>query len=1042
MEALQELLSNIPEDLSHSAFIIAQHLSPSYKSRLRDLLSRVTSREVREISDGEELQANTIYITPPDNDALVRQGVLHLHKPVNTIGPKPSVNILFHSLAVDVPERAVGIVLSGTGQDGGIGLREIRDAGGYCMAQDPGTARYDGMPHAAIQLGKADLILSPEQMGKELASLLSLDDSKLSPQELNDEQFKQVINRLSRHSGVDFRGYKDTTIRRRIIKRILALKKTDVGEYLDYIKENPAELQNLFQMLLIGVTQFFRDPETFQVLSKHLKDAFLQMSGGDSFRLWVPGCSSGEEPYSLAILINEILEELDLTMKVQIFATDIDESAIETARKGVFPAESLVNVPEEYREKYFSKTHDGVQISKHIRQNILFSRHDLVENPPFLRLNMISCRNLLIYFSQKTQRQLMPILHYSLLPKGILFLGKSETIGQFNDLFTVLDSKHRVFQRVFDTVIPSSLYRSHSGFGKSSPGAGGGDEPVDLKSNIQETLYADLGHPFVVVNGKMELIQLSGNLETYIGLQEGMFSNQFMNMLRPELKAELQHLMTQAIRNHVKAETPFKRFFPEEVDHFLRIRIRPLVYSAQMKSYYLIEFERLNIQGGVQGLTQHGSGGNSDNERINELELELSTNRQNLQNYIEELETSNEELQSLNEELQSTNEELQSTNEELETSNEELQASNEELQVAYAEIKSINVQMAEKDRELELANARMETALYGGKLAWWEWRKDTGEVNFSDAKVTMLGYDPDSFPRTLEAFLELVHPEDSEANLQSMRHHLEGKIPAYDSEYRIRTKDGNYVWYWDRGRIVEYDDEGAASRLVGLVINVNDRKQAELSLERQIRERDMLVKEIHHRVKNNFNMVTGLIELQLNRVADSSQRSMLRDIQSRIRSMALIHRELYEHEDLTSIELEFYLPRLADAVLRFADTGSSNILFYEDVEKTTVPINSAISLGLMTVELITNSLKYAFKEGMPSPTIRIAVKHLDDGKLRYSYRDNGSGYPDDILESTYSGIGMDLVKSLASQLRGEFRQYNDGGSVAEVDFQLPGDEPG
>ncbi len=1034
LEALQDMLSHLPEDLTNCAFIVAQHLSPSYKSRLRDLLSRETDRRVEEISDNQVIAPNTIYITPPDNDVVVKQGRLRLHKPINSIGPKPSVNILFHSLAIEYQEHAVGIILSGTGQDGATGLREIRDAGGFAICQEPASARYDGMPNAAVQTGRADFILEAGDIGNELNRLILRQSNSLTAEAQQDEYIRKIIAKVSRYSKIDFSGYKDSTIERRITKRLAALRLDSPQEYYEHIQQNPKETAHLFSMLLIGVTQFFRDPESYEKVIEELTTLISSRQNDDVFRIWIAGCSTGEEAYSLAMVLDNIRKSLDIGLQIQVFATDIDEKAVNFARRGAYPEESLIDIPEEYRERYFTRDGERIVISKDIRQMILFSVHDVIESPPFLRLDLISCRNLLIYLDQKIQKQILPIFHYALRPKGILFLGKSETIGQFSDLFTPLDSRHRVFQRTNEATLPRSLYRGHPGSRRSR-----GDVPTEreedltIRENIKETLFADLGHPYLVINAAQEVVRVQGDLHSIIGIREGIFTSQLSNMLASELKHEVTQLLNRASSESRTISSPFRRYFPTEPERLLRIRVRPLVQSAAAQGYMLVEFEPLEIAGDIMAsLMGEAEGDGPEHQRIRELENELTLKNENLQNYIEELETGNEELQSLNEELQSTNEELQSSNEELETSNEELQASNEELQVAYTEIKSINEQLARQDRELVKAQTRIDMALWGGKLAWWEWNIASDTEDFAPTRVKMLGYNEDSFPHSRKDYLKLIHPEDIEENQRIMDEHLKGARPIYDAEYRIRNFSGTYVWYWDKGRVVEWDDQGRPIRVVGLATDITDRKHSELELEEKIEEREVLIREVHHRVKNNFNTVIGLIELEISRLSDSSQRGLLRDIQGRIRSMALIHAELYQRENIVDINLRDYLTRLGDAIVRFQSLENHNVHFFEDIETLYMDVSSSLTLGLILVELMTNSMKYAVYDKGTHPELRIGVKRLEDGRLQLRYRDNGQGYPPDIISEKRYGVGLDLVMSMTRQLEGNIRLLNEQGAVCEL----------
>ena len=519
LEALQSLLSNLPK-YDSTCLIVAQHLSPTHKSLLVHLLSKYTQLPVFEAEDGLTLKADCIYITPPDKEITIIKGQIQLKKPTSTIGPKPSVDVFFASLASIQNQKVVAIVLSGTGSDGSLGLKEIRGSNFLKIAQDPATAKYDGMPKAASQIGHVDLVLSPEAIGETIQkfftdpNFLKVQRSKSSLDKVTS--FDKILKLLEIRTGSDFSNYKTPTLSRRLKKRMDVLHFDKMDTYLEFVQSHPEELDELFNIMLIGVTQFFRDKEAFSSLRIVLEEALIKKTPNESVRVWVPGCSTGEEAYSVAILVQEILGTSFGRINLQIFATDIDDRAIQFARRALYSSKSLEGLSDDIKERYFIKKGDNFEVIKRIRSKVLFSKHDVNQNPPFLRLDLITCRNLLIYFNAALQQQIIPLFHYALMDAGILFLGKSETIGNFSDLFSPIDAKYKIYRKK-----TGSNFRSYK-FASLKPNVTQLSIPVEKKKQqysltdrIKETLYTDFDHPFVVINHDYEIVEVYGDVRLF-----------------------------------------------------------------------------------------------------------------------------------------------------------------------------------------------------------------------------------------------------------------------------------------------------------------------------------------------------------------------------------------------------------------------------------------------------------------------------------------------------------------------------------------------
>lgn len=719
LEALQDFLSHLPEGLDNISIVIAQHVSPTHKSMLVQLLSRETNLEVAVAADGLTLEPNTVYITPPDKEISVLKGRIKLAKPASAIGPKPSVDVLFHSLADENAPYVTGIILSGTGTDGASGVQALKEAGGFIIVQEPHTAKYDGMPLAAIHTEAVDAVLSPDKMGNEIFDYISNPNEVRVQKELEKNEgssLDRIFELLSKRTGTDFSNYKSATIGRRLQKRMAMLNISSIEEYLRVVEEKPKELDEMFQMILIGVTSFFRDEDSFLALEEQLREMIKEKSNDAPIRIWVPGCSTGEEPYSIAILLNQLLKGKSHEYNIQIFATDIDDKAISKARKGIYSKEALENVSKQTLDTYFEKKGENYELIKPIRSMVLFSKHDVTSNPPFLKLDLITCRNLLIYFGAGLQQQIIPIFHYALNPDGLLFLGKSETVGQFTDLFSTIDGKNKLFKRKRNKNINPIKFSAFRAQRQSVPETKSKKEKKDLSLTelVKETLFNSYEHPYVVVDDEYNIRETYGDVRLFLTLPSGAIHVNLLKMVNQELQIEVRSVISKSIRNRETVKSSIKKFELYDKNYFVRITAKPLLYTDQSEELFIVIFEKLDIEGFVStGVVETGSG--FTDGRIQELELELAATKEHLQTYIEEIETSNEELQSLNEELQSTNEELQSSNEELETTNEELQSTNEEVQIAYSELKSTHEELEEKE-DLLKEKERNQKALLNNTL--------------------------------------------------------------------------------------------------------------------------------------------------------------------------------------------------------------------------------------------------------------------------------------------------------------------------------------
>jgi two-component system, chemotaxis family, CheB/CheR fusion protein len=705
-----DAISGIVKDLSSIsgiAFVIIQHLDPNHPSNMVDLVRRVTTMAVDEIKDGMKVEPDRVYITPPNKNINISDYTLHLIEQPERPGISHNIDTFFKSLAEDLKDKSVCIVLSGTGTDGTIGAKAVKAEGGIVIVQDPETAKYDWMPNSAISAGVADVILSPEKIAEYLGSYIEnigkLADLKLKLPSMGDDPLKQILLLINDRTKQDFLSYKPSTLRRRIKRRMVLNGIEDIGEYLNFLNSSMPEVDALVKDFLINVTSFFRDPAAFKALKKAFKGYISQKPDINEIRAWVPGCSSGEEAYSVAIIIEEVLNELGLRKNVQVFATDLDKEAIVTARAGTYPSGIENDLSKKMLEKYFIKQDQYYRIKRELREKVVFSVQNVIKEPPFINMDLLSIRNLLIYLESAVKKKMMSLFHYSLKEDGILFLGTAETVGEFSEYFDVIDNKWKIY-RSKKTNHKGTLYNllkkevwkmpSKAMIEKNKPGLQDVSDEPSYEHRLLEALP-----PALLLDDSYNLIFTHGNTSKYLLMPEGRPNFNIFDIIRPELKSSLSVGIHEA--------TSTKKIFEKEIrgvkinDHTetIKLSIIPLIEENKMSvSNIIVTFPK--VAKTKKEKKQFGT----KETATEELQKELDFTRKSLRKTVEELETVNEELLSSNEEYQSTNEELQSTNEELETSREELQSLNEELS-------TINSQYQKKIEALAEVNDDMKNLL-------------------------------------------------------------------------------------------------------------------------------------------------------------------------------------------------------------------------------------------------------------------------------------------------------------------------------------------
>jgi two-component system CheB/CheR fusion protein len=718
LEALSQFVAALPRQLD-CIYVIAQHMSPTHRSLMAEILGRETRLPVREMVDDELPLTDVIYIIPPGTNMVFQKGRFHLTTPSPEVSPKPSINLLFQSMAEEFDERAVGVILSGTGSDGTRGMRAIKAVGGVTFVQVPETAKYDGMPRSAIDACVADRILSPDQMGREIERLVRFPGMmpEFEGLEQRPAELSELFERVRQRTKIDFSSYKLSTVQRRLQRRMIATDTGTLAAYLAYTDANNKELDALAKETLISVTEFFRDKDAFRALERFARDLVQLKQQGEEVRVWVVGCATGEEAYSLAILFSELITEGGGKVRLQIFATDLDSEALTVARRGIYNQAAMAEMPTEYIGRYFQPSGNGFEPVKKLRDCVTFARQDVTADPPFLRVDLVTCRNVMIYFNAELQTKVLAILRYALRDDGLLFLGRSETVTQQESLFSAADRRARIF-RPRGQGRPVSVGKIPSGKlvrGQLKTPGDGLRAPAKSHERVFLGAVANCFGPAMLVDAGFRILHSHGEVSRFITFPAGAPEMNLAQLIAPELANELLTTLHRARRRHAITYSRRRRLAALN-GAVWRLAIHP-VESVFDSELFLVVFEAAsqikssrNESSEAQKLSDLAEDSDSD---------ELASTREHLQTLMEEMAASNEEMQALNEEIQAANEELQATNEELEASNEELQATNEELvsvneesQIKSAELAAINSEFESVYNTMDFPVVVFDTELY------------------------------------------------------------------------------------------------------------------------------------------------------------------------------------------------------------------------------------------------------------------------------------------------------------------------------------------
>ena len=804
LEAFEAFFHACPADTG-MGFVLVPHLDPDHISLLTEILQRSTTMPVVEAVDQVAVAPNHVYIIPPNREMSIFDGVLQLHLPEQPRGQRMPIDGFLRTLAKDQAERAIGIILSGTATDGTLGLRAIFGAGGVCLVQDPASARYDGMPQSAIAAGYATHVLPVEEMPALLLQLTRQSSYRLSLPGVQPEQTISGINRillqLRSATGHDFSRYKKSTIGRRIERRMVQHAIDDLEVYARFLKENPAEIQALFKELLINVTNFFRDPEAFIALKASILPPLLAAKpAGSVFRVWVAGCARGEEAYSIAMVLQELLDEETLThppaWNFQIFATDLDDDAIATARAGSYPPNIAQDVTPERLQQFFVKDETGFKVKKSIREKVVFAVHSVIKDPPFTKLDLLSCRNLLIYLESEQQERLVPSFHYALNPDGVLFLSSSESIANHPDLFAALDRKWKFYRAKATAPRSVSLIRHELNWTymqpieTTVPVVVGNPGTKGVAELTQRALLQSFAPTSVTTDRSGNILYVHGDAGNYLRPPPGLITTQVVEMARPGLQLELRSALL-AASSLAKPTLNREVTLPGDdgASRTVSLSVRPLPgHAADGENLLLVSFQDVVSSAARRSRSKGGTAPTSaDAVRVGELEREIAYARENLQSTIEAQQASNEELKSANEELQSTNEELQSSNEELETSKEELQSLNEEVLTVNSELNAKVEQLSgiQNDMKNLLDNINTGTLFLDHQLAIRRYTREalkiypliTSDIGRPLADIQS-NFDSQSLLSELQAVLDTLVPKEREVRTADGKWYL-ARIQPY-----------------------------------------------------------------------------------------------------------------------------------------------------------------------------------------------------------------------------------------------------------------------
>ena len=1101
LESFVQLLNQLPNNTG-LALVFVQHLDPNHASLSTDIFGRATSMPVAEIRDGDRVEPNHVYALPPNYGLTIQKGLLrlqprgdsHLRKPIDTF---------FKSLAEDQRELAIGVVLSGTASDGTEGLRAIKNEGGFTFAQSPKSAKFDGMPRAAIESGVVDSILTPLGIANELARIAvfpyvapirqTAPTALMAKQPSTaDEPIDEILSILRLQTNADFSGYKKSTLNRRIQRRMAVLKLAAKSAYAKYLREHAEESNALFSEILIHVTHFFRDPKAFSVLQKKVFPKIVKDHDQNTpIRVWVPGCSSGEEAYSIAISLLEYLKEIDSSLSVQVFASDISETEIQKARRGFYSDAGVKNVSPSILKRFFTKGTAGYSVNKDVRNLCIFSKHDMVSDPPFAKVDLVSCRNLLIYFDSTFQKRAIPLLHYALSPGGFLFLGHSETIGGFSNLFQPVDKIHKIYQKKLTAGLPRVHFvnANYASYREGVKAKGLRLQPgsFDTQKEADRIVALKYGPSGVVINNDLEVLQFRGRTVPYLEQPSGNASYRLLKMAHPGLAPALRLMVQSAKTEESSVRKDGIQIEYDGETKEVSIEVVPLNITVPANDrQYLILFETPTTA--RRGLSanrnrQDDARAKVNNKplardqagrRIKQLEKQLSSTQENQQALVEDHEITQEEANAANEELQSANEELQSTNEELETAKEELQSTNEELT-------TVNDELQNRNEELNTLNVKLVHAEEISRL-WVEGIKDYAIFNldregnvasWSDGARKLSGYEASEIiGKHFSVFYLEGEKKSPKADLELEEAIKVGR--AEDTGWRVR-KDGSKFW----ANIIVYPvvDKGIVLGFSKIVRDLTDRKNIEdernlflkraedalLEAERANRAKDIFLATLSHELRTPLSSILTWAQLiRLGKVDFEQAKSGALVIEDSAKVQSQLIEDLLDVSRIIAGKLSLKVKRIdAREVIQSAVESVRTMSDKKTIEiETTLSPESGVILAdpMRLQQIIWNLLTNAVKFSNTRGKIEVRLSYTGDEAKRcvqIKVIDHGKGIPVEFLPNIFNtfsqadststrrhgglGLGLSIVHSLVEMQGGTVCAENAAkgkGAVFTLTFPL------
>ena len=835
LEAIEQFFSSVPLD-SGMAFVVVQHLDPHYKGMMCEILQRATPLHVHQITDRLALRPNNIYVIPPGYDLSILQGVLYLFKTTEHHGLRLPIDFFLRALAVDQKQHSIGVILSGMGSDGLLGLRAIKEQAGAAFVQSPKSAKFDSMPRSVIDAGLADVVAPAEELITKIISFITHTPllkvhADTQPVESDLSGLEKVVVLLRSKTGHDFSMYKKSTISRRIERRMALHQLVKIADYVQYLRANSKEADLLFKELLIGVTSFFRDPEVWEQLKSEVIPQLLSKHPlGATLRAWVPACSTGEEAYTLAMIFREALEQANPVSHytLQIFATDLDNDAIDKARTGIYPASISADVSGSRLQRYFVKQDGNYRVSNELREMVIFAPQNLVMDPPFTKLDILTCRNMLIYIEADLQKKLLTLFHYSLNPGGTMVLGSAETVGNLTELFTSYSGTNRIYQRCEITrpnlpEFPAAYLDRHLHSNRSQESSALTENTPNLQEMTDTLLLQQFAPAAVLVNGKGDIVYINGKTGKYLEPAAGKVNHNLFAMLRQGLTAPVNEGFNRALRQSNTLELKNLKVGSNGGTKLVTVIIKPLSKPMALTGLVLVAFVDEIVPLKVTKIVSTSKLSSAQDEQLETLEQALENSNEQLQITREEMQTSQEELKSINEELQSTNEELQSTNEELTTSKEEMQSMNEELQ-------TVNHELVANVDELSKTSDDMSNLLNSTDIATLFLDNTLRVRRFTSQTTSIIKLIPSDVGRPISDLVSIVNypslVKDAQEVISSLIFH----------EEPISASDGR----WFNVRIMPYRTQD--NRIDGVVIVFSDITEAKAASDELFNSRQILLK--------------------------------------------------------------------------------------------------------------------------------------------------------------------------------------------------------